>query len=139
MRAITRYVMWELLKVFGFSLICLTLLLVLVGVLQEAVRMNLSLGPTLRLLPYVLPNALAFAVRRGFPCMKDAPYMTAQVIGAFAGAALVYAVYHDAINLLENFFPCRRSDWRSHRLRSEGKSARHVDLGHGRLGNSSAP
>ena len=62
MRAITRYVMWELLKVFGFSLVCLTLLMVLVGVLQEAVRMNLSIGPTLRLLPYVLPNALAFAV-----------------------------------------------------------------------------
>lgn len=62
MRAITRYVTFEMLKVFAVTLTALTLLLVLVGVLQEAIRMNLSIGPTLRLLPYVLPNALAFAV-----------------------------------------------------------------------------
>lgn len=62
MRAITRYVMLEMLKVFTVTLAGLTLLLVLVGVIQEAIRMNLSVGPTLRLLPYVLPNALAFAI-----------------------------------------------------------------------------
>lgn len=44
---------------------------------------------------------LAFAVRRRFPWIKVAPYMAAQVIGAFAGAALVYAVYHDAISALD--------------------------------------
>jgi glycerol uptake facilitator protein len=41
---------------------------------------------------------LAFAVRRRFPWAKVLPYWAAQVIGAFAAAALVYAVYHDAIN-----------------------------------------
>jgi glycerol uptake facilitator protein len=41
---------------------------------------------------------LAFAVRRKFPWRKVGPYVVAQVVGAFAGAALVYAVYHDAIN-----------------------------------------
>jgi glycerol uptake facilitator protein len=44
---------------------------------------------------------LAFAVRRRFPWIKVVPYMVAQVIGAFAGAALVYAVYHDAISALD--------------------------------------
>src|SRR5580658_1708795 len=41
---------------------------------------------------------LAFAVRRGFAWCKVIPYWTAQVAGAFAGAALVYAVYGPAIN-----------------------------------------
>jgi glycerol uptake facilitator protein len=41
---------------------------------------------------------LAFAVRRKFPWAKVGPYIIAQVLGAFVGAALVYLVYHDAIN-----------------------------------------
>jgi glycerol uptake facilitator protein len=41
---------------------------------------------------------LAFAVRRGFPWRKVIPYWAAQLVGAFVGAALVYAVYYPAIN-----------------------------------------
>lgn len=41
---------------------------------------------------------LAFAVRRKFPWRKVVPYWIAQVVGAFAGAALVYAVYWQAID-----------------------------------------
>ena len=41
---------------------------------------------------------LAFAVRRKFPWDKVGPYIVAQVVGAFVGAALVYLVYHDAID-----------------------------------------
>ncbi len=41
---------------------------------------------------------LAFAVRRKFAWNKVAPYILAQVLGAFVGAALVYLVYHDAID-----------------------------------------
>ncbi|MDO8120483.1 MIP family channel protein [Isoptericola sp. b490] len=41
---------------------------------------------------------LAFAVRRKFPWYKVLPYWAAQVVGAFAGAALVYLVYHNAID-----------------------------------------
>ena len=41
---------------------------------------------------------LAFAVRRKFSWPKVLPYWAAQVAGAFAGAALVYAVYNSAIN-----------------------------------------
>ncbi|WP_406434498.1 MIP/aquaporin family protein [Streptomyces sp. NBC_01589] len=44
---------------------------------------------------------LAFALRRKFPWVKVLPYMAAQVVGAFAGAALVYAVYHDAISAVD--------------------------------------
>ncbi|MFC8258855.1 MIP/aquaporin family protein [Streptomyces sp. NPDC057291] len=44
---------------------------------------------------------LAFAVRRKFPWAKVVPYVVAQIVGAFAGAVLVYAVYHDAISSLD--------------------------------------
>jgi glycerol uptake facilitator protein len=41
---------------------------------------------------------LALAVRRHFPWSKVGPYWAAQLVGAFAGAALVYALYAPAIN-----------------------------------------
>lgn len=41
---------------------------------------------------------LAFAIRRRFPWHKVIPYWAAQLVGAFAGAAVVYAVYHNAID-----------------------------------------
>jgi glycerol uptake facilitator protein len=41
---------------------------------------------------------LAFAVRRKFAWAKVLPYWAAQVVGAFAGAALVYLVYYSAID-----------------------------------------
>ncbi|MGH3451864.1 MAG: MIP/aquaporin family protein, partial [Haloechinothrix sp.] len=41
---------------------------------------------------------LAFAIRRTFPWRKVLPYWVAQVVGAFVGAAIVFAVYHDAID-----------------------------------------
>jgi glycerol uptake facilitator protein len=44
---------------------------------------------------------LAFALRRKFPWAKVAPYWISQVVGAFVGAALVYAVYHDAIHTFD--------------------------------------
>ncbi|MET8943336.1 MIP/aquaporin family protein [Streptomyces sp. NPDC004542] len=44
---------------------------------------------------------LAFAVRRKFPWVKVLPYWLSQVVGAFAGAALVLAVYHDAITAFD--------------------------------------
>jgi glycerol uptake facilitator protein len=45
---------------------------------------------------------LALAWRRGFEWRKVPAYMVAQVLGAFAGAALVYANYHYAIASFEH-------------------------------------
>jgi glycerol uptake facilitator protein len=41
---------------------------------------------------------LAWAIRRKFPWAKVLPYWAAQLVGAFAGAAVVFAVYHQAIS-----------------------------------------
>jgi glycerol uptake facilitator protein len=45
---------------------------------------------------------LAQALRRGFPWRKVPSYWVAQVLGAFAGAALVYLNYHSAIDSLNH-------------------------------------
>lgn len=40
---------------------------------------------------------IAFAVRRGFPWGHVGPYIVAQMAGAFAGAAVVYVTYYEAL------------------------------------------
>lgn len=62
MRILTWYVLAELLKVFTLVLVSLTSLMILIGLVKEARDQNLGLEPILQLLPYILPNALLFAV-----------------------------------------------------------------------------
>lgn len=53
---------------------------------------------------------VSFALRRGFPWSKVPGYIVAQVLGAFAGAALVYAVYKGAIDSYERANHITRGD-----------------------------
>lgn len=62
MGRIQRYVFGELLGVFLATLGVLTSLMILVGVGQEALKQGLGAEPILRLVPYLLPNALRFAI-----------------------------------------------------------------------------
>lgn len=62
MRILTRYVLFDLLKVFLLILTGLTLM-IFVGLMgKQAVDKGLGLGPLLRMTPYLLPEALQFAV-----------------------------------------------------------------------------
>ena len=62
MRLLSRYILGELLRIFLVTLLGMTLVLLLVAMVQEAIRQGLGLIPIVRLIPYVLPNALVFAV-----------------------------------------------------------------------------
>jgi len=53
---------------------------------------------------------VSLALRRGFPWAKVPGYIGAQMLGAFAGAALVYAVYKGAIDSYEHANHITRGD-----------------------------
>jgi lipopolysaccharide export system permease protein len=62
MPILVRYVLSDLLKVFLLVLAALTLLVFVVLLGNEAVDRGVGLGPLLRMTPYLLPQALQFAV-----------------------------------------------------------------------------
>lgn len=62
MQLLTRYVLGELLKVFLLALVALTVLIVLGGVVREALAQNLPLGQVVQLIPFILPDALRIAI-----------------------------------------------------------------------------
>ena len=62
MKILTRYVLSELLQVFLVTLTALTLFMLIVGLVKEAQQQGLGLLQILMLVPYVLPEAMRFAV-----------------------------------------------------------------------------
>ncbi len=62
MTLISRYVLRELLLVFSVALGALTLFMLVVGLVREAQQQGLGLVQILMLVPYVLPEAMRFAV-----------------------------------------------------------------------------
>jgi lipopolysaccharide export system permease protein len=53
---------WELLKTFSISLTVMTVMMVMVFLVQEGLRENLTPGTILELVPYTIPTALSFAI-----------------------------------------------------------------------------
>jgi lipopolysaccharide export system permease protein len=62
MKIISRYVMSELLQVFVVALTALTLFMLVVGLVKEAQQQGLGMMQIAALVPYVLPEAMRFAV-----------------------------------------------------------------------------
>ena len=62
MHLLTRYVLWELIKVFLTALVALTGMVVLIGLAMEAIRQGLGPLPIIRMVPYILPDSLRFSV-----------------------------------------------------------------------------
>lgn len=62
MSLLQRYVLGELLKVFGFALSALTILLMFIGVIGEALKKGLGPVQVFQILPYVVPSLLPFTV-----------------------------------------------------------------------------
>ena len=62
MTLFTRHVLREILQIFLLTLSALTMFMLLVGVGKEAITQGLGPVHLLQLLPYLLPNALLFAI-----------------------------------------------------------------------------
>lgn len=61
-RILTRYVLLDLVQVFLVTLIGMTTLVFVALVGKEAIDRGMGLGPIVRLAPYILPQAMQFAV-----------------------------------------------------------------------------
>ena len=62
MRILTRYVVSELLKTMILALTVLTMILLLVMLAQRAMREGLGPLPVLRLVPFIMPDALRLSI-----------------------------------------------------------------------------
>ena len=62
MRILERYVLGELLRVFCFALTGLTILLIVVGVVDKALRSGLGPVQIVKILPYIVPSLLPFTI-----------------------------------------------------------------------------
>lgn len=62
MRLLTRYVLREIGQIFLVTLVSLTMLMVMIGAVKEAIAQGLGIVQIVQLLPYLMPNALMFAV-----------------------------------------------------------------------------
>jgi len=57
-----RYILAEIVRVFVFVLACITVLLVFVGVFQQATERGLDAAQVLRILPFIVPSLLPFTI-----------------------------------------------------------------------------
>ncbi|MGC3971534.1 MAG: LptF/LptG family permease [Pirellulales bacterium] len=62
MRLISRYILLELLKVFGVSLAIMTLMFILIGLVREANEQGLEATQVVQIIPFILPDALRYTV-----------------------------------------------------------------------------
>jgi len=62
MRILTRYILWEVIGVFLATLATMTAFMFVALIGKEAVENGLGLTPILRMLPYMLPQAMQFTV-----------------------------------------------------------------------------
>lgn len=99
MRILTRYVVIELLQVYLLALTALTSLMLIVGVAQEVMAEGLGPGPLLRMIPYLLPNALLFSVP------GTVLFTVSKVYGRMSGDNEIVAIKSLGINPMTVLWP----------------------------------
>ena len=62
MRILQRYVLGDLMRVFGLAISVLTMLLVVMGVAGEAASKGLGMEQILRIIPYIVPSLLPYTI-----------------------------------------------------------------------------
>ncbi len=94
-----RYVFGEILRVFTFVLIVLTVLVIFAGVVQQALERGLSLQHTLKILPFIVPSMMPFTI-------PSALLLTVCVVfGRIAGDNEITAAKAAGINVLSLLWP----------------------------------
>ena len=99
MRQVERYVMVELLRVFGGLITISTLLLVFVGVFGEARKFDLGIWQVLQIMPYVIPSLMPYTIPATLLLSVCVVY------GRMAGDNEIIAVRAAGIHILHLIWP----------------------------------
>lgn len=99
MRLLQRYILLELLRVFGFLVSVLTVLLVFLGIFREVSERGLGPFQVLQILPYVVPSLLPFTIPATLLLTVCVVY------GRMAGDREVTAAKAAGINVLSLLWP----------------------------------
>lgn len=94
-----RYVFTEIVRVFVFVLLCLTVLLVFVGVFQQASESGLGTEQLIHILPYIIPSLLPFTIPAALLLTVSLVY------GRMAGDQEITAAKAAGINVLTLLWP----------------------------------
>ena len=99
MKIITRYVLSEMLQVFLVALTALTLFMLVIGLTKEAQQQGLGLLQIIALVPYVLPDAMRFAVP------GTMLFAVASVFGRFSSSNEITALKAAGITPMATIYP----------------------------------
>ena len=99
MKILTRHILVELLKVFLVALLSLTLMIVLFGIVKRGIENGLGPEQILRLLPYILPDALRFSLP------ATALFTATTVYGRMSGDNEIVAAKSLGINPMSLLWP----------------------------------
>lgn len=94
-----RYVFLETLRVFTLVLVCLTVLLIFIGVFQQVSESGLGPLQMLQILPYIVPSLLPFAIPAALLLTVSLVY------GRLAGDQEITAAKAAGINVLTLLWP----------------------------------
>lgn len=99
MRQIERYVMIELLRVFGVLVTISTLMFVFVGVFTEAQKLDLGFSQILQIMPYFVPSLMPYTI-------PATSLLTVCVVyGRMAGDCEIIAVRAAGIHIMHLMWP----------------------------------
>ena len=99
MKILQRYILVELLKVFGLLVTVLTVMLVFVGVFQEAQQQGLGAAQIIQILPYLIPSLLPYTIP------STLLLAVCVVYGRLAGDLEIIATKSAGINPLQLLMP----------------------------------
>src|SRR6185437_6154844 len=100
MRLLTRYVLWELLKVFLVALTVLTVVLLMYGLVKQAHDEGLGPQQVLMLIPYILPAMLRYTIP------ATLLFAASSVYGRMSGSNEVVAIKSLGISPMAVLWPC---------------------------------
>ena len=100
MYLLTRYVLFQLIGVFLLSLGGITFFMLTVGIAREAITQGVGLMQIVRMMPYILPDALRFAVP------ATILFASCNVFGRLSSANEIVAMKSLGISPWRILWPC---------------------------------